>query len=68
MAVPPYGAAISDAIQRGDSRRLEALVNQARELHDKQGGDLSKAIRAGEAALKKLEKGGGSTPKPRGKK
>ncbi len=70
MAVPPYGAAISDAIQRGDSRRLEALVNQARELHDKQGGDLSKAIRAGEAALKKL--GGGAKAKAgtkaRGKK
>ncbi|HEU4887940.1 MAG TPA: DUF1843 domain-containing protein [Thermoanaerobaculia bacterium] len=57
MAMRPYGNAISDAVERGDARRLESLVNQAKQLHEKQGGDLSKAIRAGEAALKKLEKG-----------
>ncbi|HKS21467.1 MAG TPA: DUF1843 domain-containing protein [Thermoanaerobaculia bacterium] len=51
----PYGPTIFDAIERGDRRRLEALVNQAKQLHEKQGGDLSKAIRAGEAALKKLQ-------------
>jgi hypothetical protein len=55
----PYDVAISDAIERNDARKLQALVNQAKQLHEKQGGDLSKAIRAGEAALKKLEKGGG---------
>lgn len=56
MTMRPYGNAISDAIGRGDARRLESLVKQAKELHDKQGGDLSKAIKSGEAALKKLEK------------
>jgi hypothetical protein len=64
----PYDVAISNAIERSDARKLQALVEQAKQLHEKQGGDLSKAIKAGEAALKKLEKGGGSTPKPRGKK
>jgi len=63
----PYDVAISNAIERSDARKLQALVEQAKQLHEKQGGDLSKAIKA-EAALKKLEKGGGSTPKPRGKK
>ena len=53
----PYDVAISDAIQRNDARRLESALEQARQLHEKQGGDLSKAIKAGEAALKKLEKG-----------
>lgn len=57
MAMRPYGNAISDAVQRGDARRLESLVTQAKQLHEQQGGDLSKAIRAGEAALKKLQKG-----------
>ena len=52
----PYGPTIFDAIERGDSRRLDALVKQAKKLHEKQGGDLGKAIRAGEAALKKLQK------------
>jgi hypothetical protein len=56
----PYGPVIYDAIERGDSRKLQSMVNQAKQLHEKQGGDLSKAIKAGEAALKKLEKGGGS--------
>ena len=52
----PYGPTIFDAIERGDGRRLDALVKQAKKLHEKQGGDLGKAIRAGEAALKKLQK------------
>jgi ABC-type transporter Mla subunit MlaD len=56
----PYGLAISDAIERGDSRRLQKLVDQAKELHEQQGGDLSKAIRSGESALKKLNKSGGA--------
>ena len=68
MAVAPYGTAIQDAVNRGDARRLETLVNQAKALHEKQGGDLSKAIKAGEAALKKLEKGGGGAATSRGKK
>jgi hypothetical protein len=55
----PYGPPIYDAIERGDARKLETLLNNARTLHEQQGGDLSKAIRAGEAALKKLQKGGG---------
>jgi hypothetical protein len=59
MAMRPYGNAINDAIERGDARKLETLVNQAKQLHEKQGGDLSKAIKSAEAALKKLEKGGG---------
>lgn len=61
MSMRPYGPPIFDAIERGDARRLESLVNQAKQLHEKQGGDLSKAIKAGEAALKKLSKGGGSS-------
>lgn len=56
----PYGLAISDAIERGDSRRLQKLVDQAKELHEQQGGDLGKAIRSGESALKKLNKSGGA--------
>jgi hypothetical protein len=54
----PYGPAINDAIERGDARRLESLVKQAKALDEKQGGDLSKAIRDGKAALAKLGKGG----------
>lgn len=54
----PYGVAISNAIERGDARRLESALNQARVLHEQQGGDLSKAIKAGESALKKLTKAG----------
>jgi len=61
MSMRPYGPPIFDAIERGDARRLESLVNQAKQLHEKQGGDLSKAIKAGEAALKKLEKGTSSS-------
>jgi hypothetical protein len=64
----PYGTVINDAIQRGDARRLESALNQAKQLHEKQGGDLSKAIKAGEAALKKLDKGAGGTSSGGGKK
>lgn len=60
--ITPYGVAINDAIKRGDSARLQKLVDQAKALHDKQGGDLSKAIKSGEAALKKYAKA------PKGKK
>jgi len=56
----PYDVAISDAIQKSDARRLSSLIEQAKELHAQQGGDLSKAIKKGEAALKKLQKGGGA--------
>jgi len=49
----PYGVAIHDAIERGDSARLQRLLATARATVDKQG-DLGKAIRDGEAALKKL--------------
>ena len=60
----PYDVAISDAIEKNDARRLEKYVQQAKELHAQQGGDLSKAIRKGEAALKKLQRGtGGGTAK-----
>lgn len=52
----PYGLAISNAIAKGDAARLESALNQARTLHEQQGGDLSKAIKAGESALKKLSK------------
>jgi hypothetical protein len=51
----PYDVAVSQAIEKGDARKLEALVNQARELHESYGGDLSKVIKKGEAALKKLK-------------
>ena len=66
----PYDVAISNAIERGDARKLEAAIQQAKELHEQQGGDLSKAIKKGEAALKKLSKGGGSygSSTPKGKK
>jgi hypothetical protein len=57
----PYGLAISDAIERGDARRLTSLVEKAKALHEEQGGDLSKAIRAGESALKKLAKAAGTS-------
>jgi hypothetical protein len=60
-SVRPYGPPILDAIERGDSRRLESALNKAKELHEQQGGDLGKAIRAGEAALKKLKKAAGGT-------
>ncbi|HEU4887939.1 MAG TPA: DUF1843 domain-containing protein [Thermoanaerobaculia bacterium] len=56
MTIFAYGPAISDAIQRGDAARLRKLLDVARQAHTEQGGDLSKAIRAGESALKKLRK------------
>jgi hypothetical protein len=66
----PYGPAIADAIERGDARRLESLVKQAKALDEKQGGDLSKALRDGKAALAKLEKSGSKSggSKSKGKK
>ncbi|MEA2488248.1 MAG: hypothetical protein QOH21_40 [Acidobacteriota bacterium] len=66
-SVRPYGPPILDAIERGDSRRLETAINKAKELHEQQGGDLGKAIRAGEAALKKLKKAAGGTSSGGGK-
>ena len=51
----PYDVAISDAIQKNDAAKLEARLEQARQLHKEQGGDLSKAIKKGEAALKKMK-------------
>lgn len=55
----PYDVAISDAISKNDATRLEKYVQQAKDLHAAQGGDLSKAIKKGEAALKKLQKAKG---------
>jgi hypothetical protein len=57
----PYGPAIYDAIERGDARRLESLIKQAKALDEKQGGPLSKGIRDGQSALAKLEKAQGSS-------
>jgi hypothetical protein len=54
MSMKPYGPPIFDAIERGDVARLRRLLAQAKILQKEQGGDLSKAIKAGEAALKKL--------------
>ena len=51
----PYDVAVSEAIQKNDARKLEALVKQAKELHQSYGGDLSKVIKKGEAALRKLK-------------
>lgn len=56
MTIFAYGPAISDAISRGDAARLRKLLDVARQAHSEQGGDLSKAIKAGEAALRKLKK------------
>lgn len=50
----PYDVAVSQAIEKGDARKLETLVQKARELHESYGDDLSKVIKRGEAALKKL--------------
>ena len=55
MTIFAYALAISDAIERGDAARLRKLLAVARQAFDEQGGDLSKAIRKGEAALKKLK-------------
>ena len=51
----PYDVAVSEAIQKNDARKLEALVKHAKELHQSYGGDLSKVIKKGEAALRKLK-------------
>jgi hypothetical protein len=70
MSQKPYGVAIHDAIARGDARRLDTLVKQARLLHE-QHGDLAKAIKAGESALKKSSgaaSGGGKSAAASSKK
>ncbi|HEY0371714.1 MAG TPA: hypothetical protein VGD79_06910 [Thermoanaerobaculia bacterium] len=56
MTIFAYALAISDAITRGDAARLRKLLDVARQAHTEQGGDLSKAIKAGDSALKKLKK------------
>ena len=53
MAMKPYGPAIFDAVERGDAARLRRVLERAKSLHAEHG-DLAKAIRTGEAALKKL--------------
>jgi len=55
MGNTEYGPAIFDAIERGDAVRLRRLIARAKKLYEQQG-DLPKAIRAGEAALNKLER------------
>ncbi len=50
--IMPYGAAINDAIKRQDKSAMKQLLTHARDLHQKQG-DLGKAIKDLEAALKK---------------
>jgi ABC-type transporter Mla subunit MlaD len=57
MTIFAYALAINDAVRRGDPARLRQLLDVARQAHQEQGGDLSKAIKAGESALKKLAKG-----------
>jgi hypothetical protein len=64
----PYDVAISNAIEKNDARKLEKYIQQAKDLHAQQGGDLSKAIKKGEAALKKLQKGGGYSASTSGSK
>lgn len=56
MTLVAYGPAINDAIRRGDVARLSKALDVARKAHSDQGGDLGKAIKAGEAALKKIKK------------
>jgi hypothetical protein len=53
MVIVMYGPAIYDAIERGDAARLRRLLATANATFEKQG-DLGKAIKAGQAALKKL--------------
>ena len=65
MANLEYGPAIFDAIERGDAARLRRLLATAGATYEKVG-DLGKAIRAGNAALKKLDAAGGA--KARAKK
>jgi len=64
----PYDVAISDAIQKNDAAKLEARIAQAKQLHKEQGGDLSKAIKKGEAALKKMKASAKSATKMKAKK
>lgn len=51
----PYDVAVSNAIEKNDARKLAALVEKAKELHESYGNDLSKVIKKGEAALKKMK-------------
>jgi Domain of unknown function (DUF1843) len=51
-SIMPYGAAINDAIKRQDHVEMKRLLTHAKDLHQQQG-DLGKAIRELEAALKK---------------
>jgi hypothetical protein len=55
MTLVAYGVPIYNAITRGDAARLRQAIDTASKVHVEQGGDLKKAIRAGEAALKKLK-------------
>lgn len=53
--IMPYGAAINDAIRRGDRAEMQRLLDHARQLHQQQG-DLGKAIQDLEAAVNKNRK------------
>ena len=53
--IRPYGAPISDAIKRGDRTDMQRLLDQAKQIHQEQG-DLGKAIKQLEAALKPKKK------------
>jgi hypothetical protein len=55
MTIFHYAKAITDAIERGDAARLRRTLDGARKSYAEQGGDLSKAIKKGEAALKRLK-------------
>ena len=54
MTIYAYSPAIHNAIARGDAARLRRLIAYAKKLH-RQQGDLPKAIRAGQAALRKMK-------------
>jgi hypothetical protein len=49
-SIMPYGAAIHDAIKRGDRTLMQSLLNDAKALHEKQG-DLGQAIQELERAI-----------------
>lgn len=51
--MPMYGAPIYDAIRRNDPTEMRTLLDQARQAHSQQGGDLGKAISDLEKALGK---------------